>query len=65
MQNAFCCALPLFNAKLLPNQKSLPTHHTMSMVEETLGGLRIIKAFCAEEKMKQPIHRAYRKNVTL
>lgn len=27
MQNAFCCALPLFNAKLLPNQKSLPTHH--------------------------------------
>ena len=24
---------------------------TMSMVEETLGGLRIIKAFCAEEKM--------------
>ena len=26
---------------------------TMSMVEETLGGLRIIKAFCAEEKMNQ------------
>lgn len=24
---------------------------TMSMVEETLGGLRIIKAFCAEDKM--------------
>ena len=24
---------------------------TMSQVEETLGGLRIIKAFCAEEKM--------------
>ena len=24
---------------------------TMSIVEETLGGLRIIKAFCAEEKM--------------
>ena len=24
---------------------------TMSMVEETLGGLRIIKAFCAESKM--------------
>ena len=23
----------------------------MSMVEETLGGLRIIKAFCAEDKM--------------
>lgn len=26
---------------------------TMSMVEETLGGLRIIKAFCAEEKMNK------------
>lgn len=26
---------------------------TMSQVEETLGGLRIIKAFCAEEKMNQ------------
>ena len=26
---------------------------TMSMVEETLGGLRIIKAFCAENKMNQ------------
>ena len=26
---------------------------TMSMVEETLGGLRIIKAFCAEDKMNQ------------
>ena len=26
---------------------------TMSMVEETLGGLRIIKAFCAEENMNQ------------
>ena len=25
--------------------------NTMSQVEETLGGLRIIKAFCAEEKM--------------
>lgn len=25
--------------------------NTMSIVEETLGGLRIIKAFCAEEKM--------------
>ena len=25
--------------------------HNMSQVEETLGGLRIIKAFCAEEKM--------------
>ena len=27
--------------------------YTMSMVEETLGGLRIIKAFCAEEKMNK------------
>ena len=26
---------------------------TMSQVEETLGGLRIIKAFCAEDKMKK------------
>ena len=26
---------------------------TMSQVEETLGGLRIIKAFCAEEKMNE------------
>lgn len=26
---------------------------TMSLVEETLGGLRIIKAFCAEEKMNR------------
>ena len=26
---------------------------TMSMVEETLGGLRIIKAFCAERKMNR------------
>lgn len=26
---------------------------TMSQVEETLGGLRIIKAFCAEEKMSK------------
>ena len=25
----------------------------MSQVEETLGGLRIIKAFCAEEKMNK------------
>ena len=28
---------------------------TMSQVEETLGGLRIIKAFCAEEKMNRRI----------
>lgn len=26
---------------------------TMSQVEETLGGLRIVKAFCAEEKMNE------------
>lgn len=30
---------------------------TMSVVEETLGGLRIIKAFCAEEKMQQKFDR--------
>lgn len=30
---------------------------TMSQVEETLGGLRIIKAFCAEEKMNARFHR--------
>lgn len=30
---------------------------TMSMVEETLGGLRIIKAFCAEDKMNQAFAR--------
>ena len=29
----------------------------MSVVEETLGGLRIIKAFCAEEKMRQKFDR--------
>ena len=36
---------------------------TMSQVEETLGGLRIIKAFCAEEKMNRrfdTINSAYR-----
>ena len=36
---------------------------TMSQVEETLGGLRIIKAFCAEEKMNKRFDRvnsAYR-----
>ena len=36
---------------------------TMSIVEETLGGLRIIKAFCAEEKMNtkfDTINSAYR-----
>jgi subfamily B ATP-binding cassette protein MsbA len=36
---------------------------TMSQVEETLGGLRIIKAFCAQEKMNQRFDRtnsAYR-----
>lgn len=39
---------------------------TMSQVEETLGGLRIIKAFCAEEKMNRRFDRinsAYRENV--
>ncbi len=30
---------------------------TMSQVEETLGGLRIIKAFCAEEKMNERFNR--------
>ncbi|MBR4898549.1 MAG: ABC transporter ATP-binding protein [Prevotella sp.] len=30
---------------------------TMSQVEETLGGLRIIKAFCAEEKMNHRFDR--------
>ncbi len=36
---------------------------TMSQVEETLGGLRIIKAFCAEEKMNKrfaKVNDAYR-----
>ena len=36
---------------------------TMSQVEETLGGLRIIKAFCAEERMNERFNRinsAYR-----
>ena len=40
---------------------------TMSQVEETLGGLRIIKAFCAEEKMNRrfdSINSAYRNDVT-
>lgn len=39
---------------------------TMSQVEETLGGLRIIKAFCAEEKMNQrfdSINSEYRENI--
>ena len=39
---------------------------TMSQVEETLGGLRIIKAFCAEEKMNlrfDRINSDYRENV--
>ena len=30
---------------------------TMSQVEETLGGLRIIKAFCAEDKMNRRFNR--------
>ena len=39
---------------------------TMSQVEETLGGLRIIKAFCAEEKMNDRfgrINSAYRNDI--
>ena len=39
---------------------------TMSVVEETLGGLRIIKAFCAEGKMNQKfdqINTAYRNDI--
>ena len=39
---------------------------TMSQVEETLGGLRIIKAFCAEEKMNERFNRVnsdYRDNI--
>ena len=39
---------------------------TMSQVEETLGGLRIIKAFCAEDKMNARFDRvnsAYRENI--
>ena len=40
---------------------------TMSQVEETLGGLRIIKAFCAEEKMNRrfdKVNSAYRNDLT-
>ena len=40
---------------------------TMSQVEETLGGLRIIKAFCAEEKMNTKfdhINSEYRNHIT-
>ena len=39
---------------------------TMSIVEETLGGLRIIKAFCAEKKMNsrfEQVNGDYRDNV--
>ncbi len=39
---------------------------TMSLVEETLGGLRIVKAFCAEEKMNRrfdAINTSYREQV--
>ena len=39
---------------------------TMSMVEETLGGLRIIKAFCAESKMNwrfDNVNSEYRDNI--
>jgi len=39
---------------------------TMSQVEETLGGLRIIKAFCAEKKMNSrfdQVNSAYRNDI--
>jgi subfamily B ATP-binding cassette protein MsbA len=39
---------------------------TMSIVEETLGGLRIIKAFCAEQKMNERFDRinsSYRNDI--
>ena len=39
---------------------------TMSQVEETLGGLRIIKAFCAEDKMNKrfdKVNSQYRDNI--
>ena len=39
---------------------------TMSLVEETLGGLRIVKAFCAEEKMNRrfdAVNTSYREQV--
>ncbi|MBR5036187.1 MAG: ABC transporter ATP-binding protein, partial [Prevotella sp.] len=39
---------------------------TMSQVEETLGGLRIIKAFCAEERMNErfdAVNSAYRNDI--
>ena len=38
----------------------------MSQVEETLGGLRIVKAFCAEEKMNNrfdAVNTAYRNDI--
>ena len=51
-------------------QKSLKAQalwsDTMSQVEETLGGLRIIKAFCAEEKMNRrfdKVNTEYRDNI--
>lgn len=39
---------------------------TMSQVEETLGGLRIIKAFCAEDKMNKrfdKVNSSYRRDI--
>ena len=52
-------------------QKSLTAQNlwsdTMSQVEETLGGLRIIKAFCAEGKMSGRYHKindSYRQLIT-
>ena len=41
---------------------------TMSMVEETLSGLRIIKAFCAEDKMNgrfDQVNSDYRNNIMI
>ncbi|WP_039864031.1 ABC transporter ATP-binding protein [Prevotella amnii] len=40
---------------------------TMSRVEETLGGLRVIKAFCAEDKMNERFNKVnsqYRDDIT-
>lgn len=40
---------------------------TMSRVEETLGGLRVIKAFCAEDKMNEHFNKVnsqYRDDIT-
>lgn len=56
------CFVPLFGwfmgfvgRKLKANSMAVQAlwSDTMSQVEETLGGLRIIKAFCAEDKMNR------------